>query len=596
MQRLTCSALLVLLAASPALRGHDRELFLAGGALRTCSSLAARDCLDADSVTGEAYRQPAQVVFDREGIAAALDPRLWVQQPEIAARLAKVLADARRQHGDATLEMSDASQAIATRCVLAARVRRCDSEDRAAPWSQLDDDMRSAVLAALEQPQLDASGGRRREVASLDGGRSPHGAAILRAFVAAARERAEGRAPRIAVVTASAFDPFDPVDFYLDALRDAGAQPRWWPVDAALAAAVFERRDCSVLPELRVSLLRLPGRARVFPDLVAQQADACVANEALARVPDEIEGVFFAGGDQWKLRRAFFDADDRPNAWLLALRRAAARGDVVIGGTSAGSAVQSGGPMLTNGTTAWALRHGAVASKPPVPGCTRSRDCVAGLDEDVFSYWLGGGIGLAPDMVIDTHFSDRAREVRLLSLLAQTGTRWGVGADETSAVHLRWEHSGAVQARAIGAAGGWMLDAVPGCRDNVLRARAHYLAPGATLRVHPGGVDVVPDTDESAQHSTRSPGAQDALADGALRGAAQSLAGGNDRVSLRAGTDGAIATLARTRDTRTWHSVGAAFAGITSMQLAISAIAGCDIRAATGRQQDLPGANALRKR
>ncbi len=311
--------------------------------------------------------------------------------------------------------------------------------------------------------------------------------------------------PTMSPRPASAFDPFDPVDFYLDALRQAGAEVEWWPVDAALAAAVFERRDCAALPALRLDMLALPGRGRIYPDLVAQQQRACEDPEVLIALPARVQGVFFSGGDQWRLRRAFFDRDDRPNPWLQALRDAAAKGDVVIGGTSAGSAVQSSGPMITSGTTEEALKHGAIASPPPVPGCTRSGDCIGGLDEDAFTYWPAGGLGLAPDMSVDTHFSERARELRLLRLLADTGTRFGIGIDETSALHLRWRNDGNsdgfIEIRALGASGGWVFDATTECVEGVRNAQAHYIAPGTSLRWNRNGIaaDGIPTGDVIAR-------------------------------------------------------------------------------------------------
>lgn len=588
-----CAGVILLCLASHAY-GHERELILAGGALRTCSSLSARECVDPALVTGASHRQPSRYVFDTVGVNAAVDSRLWTNSMNLRTPLARVLADAQTRHGDAVMDAAAAAQTLATRCSEGANVVACPADDARAPWSRLDDDMQAAVLAAIEQPQLGVKGARRREVADIDGSRSPHGTAIWRAFVAAARKRAGSEIPRIAVVTAPAFDPFDPVDFYLDALRDAGAQPQWWPVDAALAAAMFEQHDCAAISAARLSLLRLPGRERVYPDLVAQQVAACGDPDALARVPDEVHGIFFAGGDQWKLRRAFFDADDRPNPWLLALRRAAFAGRVVIGGTSAGSAAQSGGPMLSNGTPLHALRHAGVAIVPPAPGCTRSGDCSGALDEDAMTYWRAGGLGLASEMIVDTHFSERAREVRLVRLLADTGSRWGLGADEASALHLRWRRSGAIQVEALGAAGGWVLHAVPSCTGATLRAQAHYLAAGAITTLRETGVEVVVDAGNAASKARSPPRAVNALAEGALRDAAQRLASGMQRVQMPAGPDGAIATLARTPDSRAWRAPGAKYAGISAMTLEIAKVGDCDGDDASGTKSGLPAVPRMR--
>lgn len=560
----------------------ERELFLAGGALKVCSSLSPRECDVEADVVGPRFRGTPRYAIDAQTIEVALDPRLWRGKEAAQGAMRALLADAQGRFGPDAVEEAALRDLFKQRCVgTRDQVEGCRGRARS-PWTRLDDDQQMSVLAALELPQFD-DGVRRRERASLDHGRTSDGAGILRAFVAAATERAGGKRPSVAVVTASAFDPFDPVDFYLDALTEAGADVAWWPIDAPLNAAMFDadgngRRDCDALSGLRLERLGLPARERIYPDLVAQQQRACEDPDALATLPQRVQGVFFSGGDQWKLRRAFFDAQDRPNPWLLALRDAVAKGDVVIGGTSAGSAVQSGGPMLSNGTAEEALKHGAIVSPPPASGCARSGDCIGGLDEDTFTFWPDGGLGLSPGMIVDTHFSERARELRLLKLLSATGTRFGIGADETSALHLRWRDEGTVDIRALGASGGWVFDASPGCSDRAFRAQAYYVAPGATLQLDSHGArwqDTFPGT--RTQAKLRS--AKDALDPGALRIAAQQMAELASQPmrfnAIRARAIEGQVSLSWTDATRVSYGAGAAYSSIGPLQIEVSPWAGC---------------------
>lgn len=519
---------------------HPRELILAGGALGICSSLSPRSCAQGADVGGPLWRTTPLYSLDPALAGAqfdsALDPLLWAGREAQREAISAVLDDLRGDVGRQSLDEDTLRSALESRCVnVRGRVRPCRGT-APAPWLRLDDAHQASLLAALELPQTAADGRRRRERVALDQGRRPHGAEILRAFVEAARQRGDGERPRVAVVTASAFDPFDPVDFYRDALTQAGAEVEWWPVDAALAAAVFGRdgapaQGCTALDALRRERLRLPARTRVYPDLVAEQERACADPERLRTLPERVHGVFFAGGDQWQLRRAFVMGDagalrDVPNPWLDALRAALAEGRVVIGGTSAGSAVQSGGPMLSNGTPREALRGGAIASTPPVPGCTRSGDCAGSLDENAFTYWSGGGLGLTPGIVVDTHFSERARELRLLRLLADTGSRWGIGVDEASAMHLRWQADGSVRVDALGAQGGWVFDAQPpACHGDALQARAWHL-DGVSVR----GVSISEDGLRDATRG-RTTMADSAGPAGAARGDA--LEGGSLRAAMR---------------------------------------------------------------
>lgn len=579
-------SLLILAAAvaGPPAAAAERELFLAGGALKLCSSLSPKDCtVDAD-VAGPRSRIAPRYALQAGSIEAALDPALWPAREVAREAMRALLEDARELPAADNLDVDALRERFESRCEDARDgVRACRDGERP-PWMQLDDDQRASVFAALEVPQFDGDV-RSKERASLRHSRTQHGADILRAFVAAARERNGGEAPKIAVVTASASDPFDPVDFYLDALREAGAEVEWWPLDAALAAAMFERRDCAALPTLRLQLLKLPARERIYPDLVAQQQRACEQPDALAGLPQRVQGVFFSGGDQWKLRRAFFDRDDRPNPWLLALRDAVAKGDVVVGGTSAGSAVQSGGPMPSNGTVEQALKHGAVASTPPASGCARSGDCVGGLNEDAFTYWPAGGLGLAPGIVVDTHFSERSRELRLLRLLAATGTRIGIGADETSALHLRWRDEGGadgfVEIDALGASGGWVFDAAPGCDGSALRANAYYLAPGAVLRMDAVGLRWIDDDEilSSATTPTVALAALDALDGGGLRSAAQDIATaaavGLSFRQLRVRAIDARVVLTRTAATQSRHGADAALTSVGPVRIEVAPVPGC---------------------
>ena len=505
-----------LAAAAPATM--PRELFLAGGALAVCSDLSTRACATPPEPAMDA-RRPPRFQLDDAGIARAQDPALWTQPgaPD-AARRARWWAAAKAATGGAELDAAAMEDALAAVCLADA----CTDADGARPWSSLLDVERSAVLAALEVPALGSEGRRPRERALPARSREQGGVEVLRAFVAAAQARTPGR-PRIAVVTASAFDPMDAVDFYRSLFRELGAEAVWWPVDAAAAAARFEQGDCEALPALRVQRLKLAQRERVAPDLAAYQRDHCRSQPALML---QVQGVFFAGGDQWRHRQAFVHGDGRANDWLLELQQAHAEGRVVVGGTSAGAAVQSGAWMLGNGSPEAAVARAARVAVPPEPGCSRASRCGA-VPEDALVLWPDGGLRLAEGAIVDTHFSERARELRLLMAMQAADARWGYGADETSALHVR-EHAGRREITAIGKAGGWVFRRTPAMRDEV---EAWYLVPGATLVVEASatadsGEHVALRVDEATSRATRQrmPLPADAFQSGALRAVAQRLA------------------------------------------------------------------------
>lgn len=465
------------------------ELWLVGGSLGLCSTLASRSCTG-QPPTG---RDQPRYRLDAESIAAALDPALWQGRPAaLRAGLGTALAALTEVEAGRDWTASELSAAMAQHCTArddVTRLEPCGTRAGPALWTLLTDAEQGAVLAALERAQT--QGGRRlRERVDLDAS-PPAGAAILRAFVASAARRAGADRPRVAVVTASGMDPFDAVDYYLDAFEQAGAEALWWPVDAALAAAVFEQRDCAALPRLRRERLGLPGRERVYPDLVALQFDECQRQLAAPGLPEPLHGLFFSGGDQTRLLGAFVDSADRPNAWLEALRVAHARGRLVVGGTSAGAAVQAGLAMVSNGSNIDALRAGPLAAAAPEPGCEASQRCGPAARADRLTYRPQGGFGLLPGWTVDTHFSERAREWRLMALLAGSPATRGIGVDEATVAHVVGTEDGwRIEARGAGAV--TLIERIGPASCNHGRRQAagriHRLVDGSALTVDATGV------------------------------------------------------------------------------------------------------------
>lgn len=523
----------------------ERSLLLAGGSLRVCSDLALRSCTRAPDDTHKA-RQPARFAITPLGVETVADPGLWQGSEDQARRLAEWVQAAGRRTESALLEAGAMEAALDAICVDArGRSSRC-RRGQESPWRSLDDASRAALLAALEQPQA----GDRRERAFPELSPPEAGIEVLRGFVTEAARRT-GAAPRIAVVTASALDPFEAVDFYLSVFEALGARAEWWPLDAALARHLESGASCDLLEQSRRSEMRLPNREAIHPRLAARQRHACAAPESLAAVPDEVQGVFFSGGDQWRLRQAFHATDGSALPWLLHLRAAQAAGRLVVGGTSAGAAVQSAAAMLSNGSPEAALAGPGVAAEPPDPGCARAGTCPAGLQGDSFTYWPQGGLALARHAVVDTHFSERAREPRLLRLLDDSGAKLGYGVDEGSALLLR-ERGDQASVEAVGQHGGWVFLHRPAPSAGGLAAEAWYLASGSRLQLSfdaDGTAHVEAQWTQACEdgEAIRTPG--DALQRGALRMAGTALARcGQEAIELGAGT-GDI-RLSRERGTR----------------------------------------------
>jgi cyanophycinase len=124
-------------------------------------------------------------------------------------------------------------------------------------------------------------------------------------------------------------------------------------------------------------------------------------DEGRVRMVRDAASVFFTGGDQWRMLERL-----RDTPLLDAICAHYARGGVVAG-TSAGAAAASD-TMIIGG-----------------PGATAPRTGGARLD---------AGMGLLPNTVIDSHFSERGRMGRLLAAVAQRPESLGIGIDENTAI------------------------------------------------------------------------------------------------------------------------------------------------------------------
>ena len=468
--------LLLLLSSVCSRASEPPTLILMGGSYRTCSSLLAEDCRP-DQRNFPGARGAPKYRLEAARFPEILDPAYWQARPGAPglAALKRLLDTAHGAAGNTVFDAASISSAF----------EKTDADT----WNRLLTQEQDLILSAFEQFQQDG-GVRKREQVRIDGGNRPYDAALFRHLVAEAGKRSPGRKPRIAFTTSASVNGFDAVDFYRELLRQAGAEPVWWPVDAALAEARFGGTGgCGFLPGMRRNAFSMLGRERVFPDLHAEQKAACIDAMSLDAVPDTVQALFLDGGDQWLHRQTFFSRDGTPNPWLKAIRAAFLRGDLVVAGTSAGAAVQSGtAGMITNGTSINALAYGAIAFHGSMPeGCERAKRCPIPLREDDLTWWKGGGLNLFGTYLVDTHVSERRRELRLITLMgtlaeaAEQAPEAGIGLDETSALTIRLVDGG-LRLEASGQSGAWWFEP-PGARTPVggWTVRGHYLAPGAEL-------------------------------------------------------------------------------------------------------------------
>ncbi|MGY6588671.1 MAG: cyanophycinase [Wenzhouxiangella sp.] len=416
----------------------NATVVLVGGHLPVCTSMSPSQCqaepdwpsearaedhflLDAERI--EAWQSRAVDIFSEQDINA------WT-------RLLKTIAAANPEQ-------------VLSRRELGAQIRQHDEsqlEDRAddRQWNHLFDHFQRPISGQPEQVRLADSQNR-------------HAVEVFERVVALAADISGKERPLIAVSTASARDPYDALDFYLQAFAQAGAEVVWLPLDAAVRAA-RDNNACDRLADYQALELGSFRRDRVWPERFAEQQVFCANPSTGLAMVSAIDGLFINGGDQWLTLHAFRDENSEPTPELQRLLERLNTGELLIGGTSAGAAVQSGADMISNGSNLAALRDGAIASPPPPPGCERSGHCPEGLRGDSLTWHPAGGLGTVTDAIVDTHFSERHRQLRLSRLLMDSQRTLGIGVDETTALVLHRSHGEALF-EVVGAGAAWLVDA-----------------------------------------------------------------------------------------------------------------------------------------
>ena len=326
---------------------------------------------------------------------------------------------------------------------------------------------------------------------------------IYTGFVAAARAANGGKTPAVGLVTASSdLHPFADRDINFFALKSAGAEVIYLPMDGGFRQAL-DNSDCANTRYYYDSYANTNASGdyyntdQIYPDLAQQQQAFCTGNGAsLAAALQGLSGIFFTGGDQARHLESFVTKDAAgsytavsPQVALLQARFAA--GQLVVAGTSAGNHIQGGGswkgkpvPMIGGGDSYTALTAGFVRGSGPV----------VGSDPRAISYERGG-LGFFNYGVLDSHFSRRTREGRLVRETRETGMDYGFGVDEnTSLVVGRPDASGKTSFAVVGAGGVFIADVRSATASGAATGnytidgvKAHYLNPGDSAVIDAGG-------------------------------------------------------------------------------------------------------------
>ena len=325
---------------------------------------------------------------------------------------------------------------------------------------------------------------------------------IFTQFVAAAKVGNGGKTPTIGVVTASVENAFADSDINVFMLRSAGANVVYLPMQGGFRQAL-DANDCANTRYYYDSYANTNASGdyynmdQVFPDLAQQQTDFCANGGAtLNSTLQGLNGIYFSGGDQARHLESFVSKDTSANysvvsPQLAILKARFDKGDLVVAGTSAGNHIQNGGiwkgkpvPMIGGGDSYATLKSGFTKGQGPLPAS----------DLSPVSY-ANGGLGFFKYGVLDSHFTRRTREGRLVRHTFESGMDYGFGVDEnTSLVVGKPDAAGNTPFSVMGAGGVFIIDVRGATASGAATAnfsisgvRAHFLTAGDSARIDAAG-------------------------------------------------------------------------------------------------------------
>ncbi|MGI5308644.1 cyanophycinase [Rheinheimera sp. WS51] len=495
-------------AATASNKGPDYNMVLIGGGLQTCSSVNTRYCTSND-VFSSAVKGGAKYQLSADNIKSIVEPSFWgdqriIEQQQVIA----VLQHITNKLDDALVSERDLTRLFRSADVEIDGVWISGREVYSALTT-------NEINFMLDQLQVMAKSDgtkrstRKKDYADLSQTKNSATVEIYREIVRLAQQVAgDSRKPRILVVTAAARDPLADVDIYTNLFEETGAEATWFPINAAYQLAQQQRDTnknvCENLSSLLAEQHGVYQRKRVFPDLMSELESFCQAgsDSAVAQLK-RADAIFFVDGDASRLVHAFRFQDGSASPELQQLDRMIKAGHIVLAADNASAIALSGRsyrgiriPMLTNGDSYSAMKHGAFDLAAPKSGCDKDQSCLNGLSEHHLTFSAQGGLGLFPWGVIDSQFSEQARQGRLIRLLHDTKTQYGFGIDETTALlvklHTTPENEQSIQFKVLGENGLFLVDnndtqaAGEGANLTLEQVSTHYLTRDDTAELKQG--------------------------------------------------------------------------------------------------------------
>jgi cyanophycinase len=228
------------------------------------------------------------------------------------------------------------------------------------------------------------------------------------------------------------------------------------------------------------------------------------ADPALVSQINGMDGFFFGGGDQSRILKCFYNGSgtSRTDSPIMVALRNKFQAGALVAGTSAGTAVQAGIPMVTGGESYYGLRYGvytSVGTSSAVPTSANNDPSVTTTNYwDRLAYEPAGGFGFFAEGLLDTHFSERGRQGRIVRLALSQLVNMAYGVDENTALVVENAGTSSAVMSVVGENGVFVFDltqasstrVAPGsstpCSSisgfKLCYVRTHYLTQGDTFQ------------------------------------------------------------------------------------------------------------------
>lgn len=393
--------------------GPEYQLFLMGDEMALCSSMAWTHCNDTDWLDGESMRTDRYINLSDSYVTPMLDDALWP-------------AHRRKTRDDVKMAIEILYERMRSE-VVPERSFQEEFTRRATRhlYDSLSEREWNLIVDHLEMPSPKG----KHDTARINLTKVRAKRDILQAMLVQADQvRSGDDMPRIAIAAAGARDPITAAEPFISAFVSLGAEVRWLPIDAAVNAAQRSGK-CDKLDEFREEELGTWKRARVFPNQHKQQVEFCKAPLQGAKIIDWADAVLIVGNEPNLVRKAFLDPLSQPTDLMTSIYLKMRANKLVVGATSDAMNAMTARSMVASGTSAEALRAGAIAGEAPPFSCGKDDSCPRNMSAESTTYHPLGGVGLLSQATLDGQFAELGRHGRLLRVAATTNTQLAIGID-----------------------------------------------------------------------------------------------------------------------------------------------------------------------